>query len=352
MAGRIFSRAHSRTNLRIEKVILYAVLDPDAIKVDSSSSQEMGGCIYTLLQGILENVCLGVDRAGRMELSYTATAIDAAKLTKSWPRVSVLLTELLKLKKRRFVQHNIVNPKIELLIKEIHAAIRADIIITNSERCKDLGSISTDVVEYIQSDFEQTRRVAFKDDVSLDKKDLADIEDFVRRCTYTSSRIVIIDKFIGKTNNTAAFLKGVMFIVENWLKWQPNGKKVELEIITEPFVCSGDHLSHEEKMCILNNNKQKSEELSSKMVKPIMNKYRKKGLSVKLYFKNDKKENKILHDRFMVTENGTFQLSRGFDLFNKDGSFCRQLINMVSLDHPHISDCFELSDAIAPICMK
>lgn len=333
-------------------MMLSCVVDPSLFDSRSIKERNIEGQLLRFIDGARVNCLLVVDQGGHLFREYALGLEQLVRSSSRSQRIAILFTEMLKERRRHFVGTKVAreaNTKPIEFLRKVRAQSAADVLITSNEHHAD-GEPIVEIETYDISDFEANRARWAAGSHTLDEMKKADVEKMFLAALRWSSEITIVDKQIGKLNNSAAFQKSLGFIVSMWRKSADRkGHTFSIKIITSPFIEARPTDTVAERNAIGINNLEKSKELKRRLIEPLFRDVRDFKLKVSVEFKEDISGRRILHDRYVDNGYRVFSFSLGFDLFDPHGQFCRQQVAAFERGSSHIGQCNALPNLVPTI---
>jgi hypothetical protein len=332
-------------------MILSSSIDPAAFNAElfASTSYKLQAEMY--LKGVLSNGIIIVDPEGRIKQELI-TFIQLLPSTVG-QQVKILIEEIMKHQKKKIIAclpdsytAKKSQKMIDLLL-HIKQMCKVDYVITTDETIDKLkADLKHDkailsLTVYSNSHFENERRRFIEGILPIDMLSVMEIADVVSRSIKFSKWLRIYDKQIGTGDRTYYFKKGIKYILNLWKK---DGYFVHLpEVMIEIFTCAkekiriDDGVYDSDRKMKLNN--EAINKIRSELVSTLKQEY---GLKVTLYVKDD--QNAIFHARHLESQYAILLFDRGFDLFNSDGKFNRNIIKVDTISYSHVKECRLLKD--------
>lgn len=332
-------------------MLVSAVLDSSAFEADCFDD------LYTIhaedfLKGVSRNGLLIVDSGRRLQDAFV-------KQVKSDPnkygqRLPILVTELLKNRKRRVVECRILSNSVlsqDLLDLAYHlkTVSEADALIVRSESLKTLnsdGRYGADIVplsEYRDSDFERERQRYENQLGPIDKLSKSEVDEIVIRSIRFTKWLRFYDAYIGSGENTSHFRKGIEYILS---LWRERGFFASQQGVgnVEIFTCDAEQIRDNEtdqaKKSKLERNQENRGKVIRELIKPLKEDF---PWPVKLSVKDD--PDSIFHARYLETQHAVIRIDRGFDLFDQNNEFRRNFFTLNMAEGSHLRECRDLPDA-------
>ena len=334
-------------------MLVSAVPDPSAFDISHFDD------LYKIhaedfLSGIEKNGLLIVDSGKRLQNALIKQIRSAP--TKYGQRLQILLTELLKNRKKRIVAWRVAPnavPSRDLLDLAYHLKIetKPDALIVGDDSLKTLKSDQkydasiVPLFDYRNSDFEKNRQQYEKQVGPIDLLSRTDVDDLIIGAVRFSKFLRFYDPYIGSGINTSNFRRGIDYILPLWhdngLFVHEQGTKVEI------FTCGAEQIRANEtdhaKRNKLKENQMQHRKVVRELMKPLKNKY--PNWQIELSVKNDPSPNRIFHARYLETQHAIIRIDQGFNLFEQDGKFRRNFFTLNMAESSHLKECRDLPDA-------
>lgn len=321
-------------------------LDPDTFNGTFLEKSHADAQLFQVLMAVFENLCLLVDSKGKIERSYLQYLAALAARPGRAQHISILMTDVLKLKNKRLIPIDVDRPQIDGLLEALSDSGEADALVTKGDKLVAFAAANKIAIEaYDMSDVETKRRKLLAESPAFDTLTIDELRNICSTITRCSPQITIIDKQIGQGNNNFGYLKGLEFLIEAWVRNRRRSTEILCIIITSPKLQPRDGDTEVELSKAAHTNEEYAEKIERNIFRPLIRQFRAQKLRFELNFKSDKSA-KILHERFLISNCGRFQFTRGFDLFGRNGVIHRQWIKVHGLELPHGEDCSALPEAI------
>ncbi len=329
-------------------MIMTAILDPSALDQkllnnDRAYLTQTEGLLWGIVED--QNILLILDQKKVLlkEIQHRVDVLQKSNALRNRQRLQILLAELLKSKKKRFVEYKtrVSGSNVLETCCELERDQPPDAVITSkyhrTEFSKKLCASELIVLsEYLESRFEEKRKKYLASlPVHLLAPDERD-ELFIRTVRH-ASYLYVYDKQIGpntdlRVSNLPQFYRGIAYLLNLW-KEQGYNRDLRVVIVTCAKIDREIEELREEEGKDL---KRGIEKIRRKLVNKLERKF---GVRIDLVMKHDRHNE--THARYLQTQSATFLVERGFD-FIKSGNngieFKKTIVGLVR--NPNGNDNF------------
>ena len=318
-------------------MLMSAVVDPSAFDKEyfEKSDKSYKNHAEDLLEGIVENGLLIVDLEGELTEAFI-------KRIKSLPgtvgqQLQILLTELLKIKSKRFVaccvaSNDTLSDDLLKLACYVKKTAKADVLIASPQSIETLISEGKDVEEvvplsgYRDSDFEKYRRKYHAGLGSIDTLPKSEVKKMIIRTVRFAKCLNFYDGHIGQRTNTCHFYAGIGYILSLWCEHgffasDQDFGEVKIYACSADCILAGD--TDSKKIKKKRQNKKQHENIIRDIITPLKESF---PWPVEVVIKDD--PDNIFHARYLESEHAVVRVDRGFRLFKQGRKFRQNLFNL------------------------
>ncbi len=319
-------------------MIVSVVLDPSAFN-ENYFDETYTYHAEDLLRGILRNGLLIVDSEEilRKELKKKIMSLPST----FGQQIQTLFAELLKSDSTRIIaccvasKFNSKDRLIDLAL-QLRRKTDADTLFASVDSVKTLISEqeydekTVPLSDYRDSEFEKIRQNYDRGFGAIDKLCKSEVDEiFIRSIRFTKS-LRFYDPYIGRGNNTDKYYKAIVYILTLWEKHGYFASERGIESV-ELYACKGRNI------------RKQHQNIINEIITPLKKQF---PWLVKFSIKVDYSgESRIFHARYLESQYAIIRVDKGFDLFNENDEFKRNLISLNMEENIHLEECRDLQDA-------
>jgi hypothetical protein len=294
-------------------MLVYGVLDPDALDPERLEDLAYRNQVVLLLDGLRRNSRLVVDKDVLRQKIYQSIYEFIRSSTKLSQKIGVLVTEagkqgwLIKVESEAFRRRWKRSKNLLSAAQELVEDCGADTLLTTKEGralLREPGK-ATEMEEYQFSEFEEERQ-RFLRKLPIDGKSDAQLEEVIRRVVKYSRWLKLYDKYIGRKDGEDRFYRGIYYVLDLWRRNCCVGNEMSgVEIFT--CACSSGLGTPS----------------SGRRACEVLLKRLRGEFDFGIKFRLAEGNARGFHARYLRSESAIVWFDKGFDLFSSDGQIER-----------------------------
>ncbi|WP_148294087.1 hypothetical protein [Azospirillum sp. B4] len=333
-------------------MLYYAIIDYDVLDDQITSDAPHYHSLMYIIKAINQNMRIILDKNGKIKDHYKDSLMKMANGKGNAPYISALMTDILKAGSKSIVNISLSRGTIPETLSSLADTWPADWAIVEKPSSR-FTCTQIEASTFMTSPIDKCREEIAFNGLDVQACDEKVVKEHIRRLVHKSENVTIIDKFFGSASENTPFKKGIELIIDCWIEsgalQNPNPT---IHIITSMGKDTGTPTSKPELDRVSEYRRAFIDKFQRSVISDLRNKYDNRNITLKIHFKLDDSKEKILHDRFIISQNGAARLTRGIDFACRSGEFSFQSIKNEPCRMNHAQNCLALPDALEPIELK